>query len=128
MAGYNVLEYVEHIEGQTFPPLLVEVLLKSGRSYYIKNAFRPSRDLEMIGLRVWDLRATDVSALPEKLNAAADRDAWEDFASIDPALDQANLWVHSAEVEGFMEWHERYWPLAAPDEGQQRIGFTEPSE
>ena len=37
MAGWNVLEYVEALEGQIFPPLLVEVLLKSGQTYFVKK-------------------------------------------------------------------------------------------
>lgn len=128
MAGWNVLEYVEALEGQIFPPLLVEVLLKSGQTYFVKNAFRPDPELDMVGLRVWDLRAVDISSLPEKLNTIADRETWSDFASIDPALDQANLWVRAAEIEGFVEWHERYWPVARPDEDPSPIGFFQPDD
>ena len=123
MVGYDVLEYVEGLEGQTFPPFLIEVLLKSGKAFYIKNTFRPDPKLEMVGLRIWDLRAVDDGALLEKLNDVADRDAWEQFGEIDSALDQANLWLHTAEIEGFVEWHERYWPVAEQEEGPSRIGY-----
>ena len=83
----------------------------------------------MVGLRIWDLRAVDVSTLPEKLNDVANREEWENFREIDPALDQANLWVHSAEIEGFVEWHDRYWPAAEAEEGPTRVrGFRRPEE
>ena len=123
MAGYNILEYLKGLQGQTFPPLLVEVLLKSGRSFYVKNAFPPNPELEMVVLRVWDLRAVDTDDLREKLNAVTDREAWEEFAEIDPAVDQANLWVHMGEIEGFVEWHERYWSVAEREKGPEHIGF-----
>lgn len=126
MAGQNILEYIEGLEGQTLPPLLLEVLLKSGRTFYIKNAFRPDSEQEMVVLRVWDLRATDVSSLPEKLNSVVDRDGWEDFEAIDGTLDQANLWVHIGEIEGFVEWHERFWPTAPAETARPQVGFFQP--
>ena len=126
MAGHNIHEYLEGLEGQTLPPLLLEVLLKSGRTFYVKNAFRPNKDREMVVLRVWDLRATDVAGLPERLNTVADREQWEHFQAIDDSLDQANLWVHVSEIEGFVEWHERFWPVAEPEEGTSQIGFFQP--
>ncbi|MEZ4425420.1 MAG: hypothetical protein R3E98_18625 [Gemmatimonadota bacterium] len=120
-----MFDYLDGLAGQTFPPLLLEVLLKSGRTFYLKNVFYPNRETEMIALRVWDLRAADVQSLPEKLNAVPDRDTWENFREIDANLDQANLWVPLAEIEGFMEWHERYWPQPKNDEKAQ-IGFFSP--
>ena len=123
MAGHNILEYVERLRGKTFPPLLIEVLLKSGQSFYVKNAFSPNPELEMVGLRIWDLRAVDVTTLPERLNDITDREDWEKFTEIDPAIDQANLWIRVTEIEGFVEWHERYWPVPDPDEEPALLGF-----
>ena len=127
MAGYNVLEYITALEGQTFPPLLVEVLLKSGQTYYVKNAFPPDSKLDMIGLRIWDLRAADIASLRENMNAIARKD-WSQFSEIDPALDQANLWVREDDIEGFIEWHERYWPVADTDRDPRPIGFFQPGD
>ena len=67
MAGYNVLGYIEALQGRTFPPLLVEVVLKSGQRYYVKNAFRPDPEFDMVGLRIWDLRAADIASLLRSL-------------------------------------------------------------
>ena len=127
MAGHNVLDYLKGLEGQTFPPLLVEVLLKSGDRFFVKNVFNPNPELEMVGLRIWDLRAVEVSTLPEKLNTA-NREGWSDFATIDPDLDQANLWIRPTEIEGFVEWHERYWPVQEPDEEPTRVRFYHESD
>ena len=127
MAGYNVLGYIEALQGRTFPPLLVEVVLKSGQTYYVKNAFRPDPEFDMVGLRIWDLRAADIASLPEKLNATAGKD-WSQFAEIDSALDQANLWVRAADIEGFIEWHERYWPVTDTDQASRPIGFFQPGD
>ena len=77
--------------GQTLPPLLLEVLLKSGRSFYVKNAFAPNREKEMVVLRVWDLRAVDVSTLPGRLNETESREAWGQFSEIDPSF-QSPRW------------------------------------
>ena len=63
MAGWNVLEYVEALEGQIFPPLLVEVVLKSGQTYFVKNAFRPDPELDMVGL-LSSRQATRVFGVP----------------------------------------------------------------
>ena len=128
MAGYDIFEYVEGLVGQTFPPLLLEVQLKSGKSYFIKNAFRPDQDRELLGLRVWDLRATDVNSLPAKVNAVQDREEWERFSDIDDTLDQANLWVRVTEIEAIMEWHERYWSVAQPEDAPPTVGFFQPEE
>lgn len=46
MVGYNVVEYMKDLKGQTLPPLLVEVLLKSGQTYYVKNAYCLKRSIE----------------------------------------------------------------------------------
>jgi hypothetical protein len=123
VAGQHTLDYLAAIEGETLPPLLLEVLLQCGRSFFLKSVFRPSRDTEMIVLRVWDLRAVNLVGLTARLNEVLDRADWERFAEIDPALDQANLWVRVEQIAGFVEWHERYWPVEAAERGAGRIGF-----
>lgn len=126
MSGQNTLDYLAAMEGRTFPPLLLELLLRSGRSYFLKNAYRPSSDTEMVVLRVWDLRAVDVQRIPAQLNEVSRPEDWEDFSRIDPALDQANLWVRADEIIGFVEWHERYWPVSPPGDMRAPIGFFQP--
>ena len=79
---------------------------------------------EVIPLRVWDLRAlsdSELAALPGKLNEVTDRNDWEEFSSIIPNLDQANLWLRLDEIEGVVEWHERFWPVSPPD--RPIVGF-----
>lgn len=128
MAGANIRDYFDGLVGQTLPPYLLEVVLRSGRSFYVKNTFRSNPDLDLVVVRIWDLRTVEPEALLNKLNDISNRGDWEDFAAIDPALDQANLWIRIKDIEGLVEWHERFWPVAAPDQSSSQIGFFHHSD
>jgi hypothetical protein len=53
----SVREYLDRAKGQTIPPLVLELILRSGKSFYIKSVFAVDEKAEMVPLRVWDLRA-----------------------------------------------------------------------
>jgi hypothetical protein len=120
--GVSIRHYLELARGQTIPPLLLEVLLSSGRSFYIKSVFESDDDAaELIPLRVWDLRALsekDLSELAAKLDKFKGPEP-PDLEKLHPRLDQGNLWVRLSDIEAIMEWHDRFWP--EPDESERRI-------
>ena len=53
----TVRQYLDRAKGQTIPPLVLELILRSGKSFYIKSVFSVDDKAEMVPLRVWDLRA-----------------------------------------------------------------------
>ena len=126
----DVVSYLKMARGQTIPPFLLEIVLKSGHSYFVKNVFDHFDETGMFPLRVWDLRAlTDVDsqALLATLNTTKERDAWGDFSKLHPKLDQGNLWLRADDVDHFVEWHDRLWPVTDANQSPPRpIGFRQP--
>jgi hypothetical protein len=53
----DVVQYLKMAQNQTIAPLLLEVVLRSGRSYYVKNVMSHFDGEGLFALRVWDLRA-----------------------------------------------------------------------
>ena len=125
--GISVLDYLRQAAGQTIPPFVLELILKSGISYYIKNVFDAPYDpqAELIPIRVWDLRALssdDSAKLLASINQLNTADP-PDIEALHPSLDQGNLWVRLDEVEAIMEWHDRFWPQADEPERRPQLGF-----
>ena len=74
----SLLDYLSWTVGETIPPLCLEIVLKSGRSFFVAHVFRFEADDPMITVRVWDTRAMDESDLAEllsNLNKVRDRSA-----------------------------------------------------
>ena len=130
-APFDVVAYLKQARGQTIPPFLLELVLKSGRTYFIKNVFDHFDGSGLFAIRVWDLRAlteSDSVSLLAKLNETKDREAWSDYAKFAPKLDQANLWLRAQDIDHIVEWHDRFWPNseAASDKLPPVIGFRHP--
>jgi hypothetical protein len=128
---FDVVAYLRMACGQTIPPFLLEIVLKSGRSYFVKDVFDHFDETGLFPIRVWDLRAltdADSQGLLETLNTTKERDAWGDFLTLHPKLDQANLWLRADEIAHVVEWHDRLWPIPEqPIDGHDRsIGFRQP--
>ena len=73
----SVREYLDRAKGQTIPPMVLELILRSGKSFYIKNVFAVDEKSEMVPLRVWDLRAlsqADLDTVLRRLGAVQSRD------------------------------------------------------
>jgi hypothetical protein len=105
--------YLRMATGQTIPPLLLEIVLKSGRSYYIKNVFDNFNDDGLFAIRIWDLRAVgtdDQAKLFAETNRLREREEWNNYRDFLPALDEANLWLRAQDVDHIVEWHDRFWP------------------
>jgi hypothetical protein len=124
----TVLQYLRMARNQTIPPLVLELILRSGRSFYIKNIFPVDEATGLVPIRVWDLRAlnqADLDTVLRRLNTVKSRDELENVERLHPKLDQGNLWVLVSEIEAIMEWHDRFWPSVEGSEDRRvRIGFT----
>jgi hypothetical protein len=124
----TVLEYLRVVTNQTIPPMVLELILRSGRSFYIKHVFPIDEAAGLVPIRVWDLRAlnqADLDTVLRRLNTVKSREDLEDVERLHPKLDQGNLWVLVSEIEAIMEWHDRFWPsVEGSDERQVRIDFT----
>ena len=125
----TVRQYLQWTRGQTIPPFVLEVLLRSGRSFFVKNVFDiHEEDPDLIALRVWDLRAlseTDEEQVMAKLNALKARDSIKSAQELHPNIDEGNLRVRISEIEGLMEWHDRFWPEPLEPERKMQIGFEQ---
>ena len=124
----TVLQYLKMARNQTIPPLVLELILRSGRSFYVKNIFPVDEATGLVPIRVWDLRAlnqADLDTVLRRLNTVKSRDELENVERLHPKLDQGNLWVLVSEIEAIMEWHDRLWPSVEGSEDRRvRIGFT----
>jgi len=122
----TVLAYLKMAMNQTIPPMVLELILRSGRSFYIKNVFPVDENLGLVPIRVWDVRAlnqADLDTVLRRLNSVKSRDELENVERLHPKLDQGNLWVLVSEIEAIMEWHDRFWPSVEGSEARQvRIG------
>jgi hypothetical protein len=123
----NVREYLRRAKDQTVPPLVLELILRSGKSFYIKNVYAFDEKAEMVPLRVWDLRAlaqADLDTVLRRLGAVKSRDELENIERLHPKLDEGNLWVLISEIEALVEWHSALWPgVDRPEARQVVVGF-----
>lgn len=120
----TVREYLSRAKNQTVPPLVLELFLRSGKSFYIKNAFAYDEHAEIVPLRVWDLRAlaqADLDTVLRRLSAVQSRDELENIERLHPKLDEGNLWVLVSEIEAIVEWHSALWPGIDRSEARQVI-------
>lgn len=124
----TVLEYLRMATNQTIPPLVLELILRSGRSFYVKTIFPVDEARGLVPIRVWDLRAlnqADLDTVLRRLNSVKSRVELENVERLHPKLDQGNLWVLVSEIEAIMEWHDRFWPSVEGSEDRHvRIGLT----
>lgn len=123
----SVREYLDRAKDQTIPPLVLELILRSGKSFYIKSVFTVDDKAEMVPLRVWDLRAltqADMDTVLRRLGAVQSRDELENIERLHPKLDQGNLWVLLSEIGAIVEWHSDLWPgVDRPEARQVVVGF-----
>jgi hypothetical protein len=123
----SVREYLSRAKDQTVPPLVLELILRSGKSFYIKNVFAFDKQAEMVALRVWDMRAlsqADLDTVLRRLSAVTSRDELENIEKLHPKLDEGNLWVLVSEIEALVEWHSDLWPgVDRPEARQVIVGF-----
>jgi hypothetical protein len=109
---------------------VLELILRSGRSFYIKNVFAYDEKAEIVPLRVWDLRAlaqADLDTVLRRLSAVRSRDQLENIERLHPKLDEGNLWVLVSEIEAIVEWHSALWPeVDRPEARQVIVGLRSP--
>ncbi len=120
----TVREYLNRAKDQTVPPLVLELFLRSGKSFYIKNVFAYDEQAQIVPLRVWDLRAlgqADLDTVLRRLSAVQSRDELENIERLHPKLDEGNLWVLVSEIEAIVEWHSALWPGIDRSEARQVI-------
>ena len=125
----TVRQYLLWSRGQTIPPFVLEVLLRSGRSFYVKDVFDiHEEDPDLITLRVWDMRALskeDKEQVMKSINKLKARDSIKSAEQLHQNMDQGNLRVRISEIEGLMEWHDRFWPEVSEPERKLQIGFEQ---
>ncbi|MBS1241345.1 MAG: hypothetical protein H6R40_772 [Gemmatimonadetes bacterium] len=123
---FTVLEYLKRATGQTIPPMVLELVLRSGRSFYVKTVFPVNEATGLVPVCVWDLRALDQAdheTVLRRLSTVTSRHELENVERLHPKLDHGTLWVLISEVEAIMEWHDRFWPpVEDPEHRQVRIG------
>jgi hypothetical protein len=127
LMSLSVREYLERARDQTIPPLVLELILRSGKSFYIKNVFTVDETAQMVPFRVWDVRAlaqADLDTVLRRLGSVHSRDELENIERLHPKLGQGNLWVLLSEIEAIVEWHSDLWPgVDRPEARQVIVGF-----
>jgi hypothetical protein len=106
------------------PPLVVELVLKDGQSFYAQSVLQRDDDSRTGVIRIWDLRALssqDIEDLKTALSSSTSRKEREDAVALFPKLDYANLHLHFDDVAYCIEWHDRFWPT----EERRSAGFRD---
>jgi hypothetical protein len=125
----SVTEYLSRTKDQTIPPLTLELILRSGKSFYLKRVYPVDEKAEMVPLCVWDVRAltqADLDTVLRRLSAVESREELENIERLHPKLDQGNLWVRLSEIEALVEWHSDLWPGIDRTDARQVIVGTRP--
>lgn len=120
----SVTEYLMRTKDQTIPPLTLELILRSGKSFYLKRVFPVEENAEMVPLCVWDMRAlaqADLDTVLRRLSAVGSREELENIERLHPKLDQGNLWVRLSEIEALVEWHSDLWPGVDGGDGPRQV-------
>ena len=110
-------------------PFLLEIVLRSGGSYYVHSLALYDKDDDLMIFLVWDLRAFDdngIAELMDRLNQVFDMKALADHEKIHPKLDWGFLSVSKQDIICNVEWHDRYWPVEFR-ERRERLGFRLPT-
>ncbi len=118
-------DWLWNVQGPV-PPLVAELVLKDGRSFYLHSAVGRNHETRTGVLRVWDLRALaddDIEELKTALNDTTERQLRGNATELEPKLDYANLYLHLDDVAYCIEWHDRSWPIEEPPV----VGFDKPS-
>jgi hypothetical protein len=121
----TLITYLGWLREQIIPPLCLELILRSGRSYWIAYIFRFEPEAPMITIRIWDMGAfteADTQALMSTLHTVHDRTAPDYAAKLHRKLDQANLRVAPADIQAVIEWHDRMWPVELKQEIDKHLG------
>ena len=88
----SVREYLVRARDQIIPPLVLELILRSGKSFYIKSVFPVDEKAEMVPLCVWDLRAlsqADLDTVLRRLGAVRAGISWKTSSACTPSSTRA---------------------------------------
>jgi hypothetical protein len=109
--------------------MVLEVFLRSGKSFYVKSVSAVDEQAEMVPLEVWDVRAltqADLDTVLRRLSAVSSRDELENIERLHPKLDQGNLWIQLSEIAAIVEWRSDLWPGVDRPEARQVIVGSRP--
>lgn len=129
MGGASIVDYLGWAREQTIPPLCLQLVLRSGTSFWLAYVFRFEPSDPMIIMRVWDMQTmddSDMAQLKANLSRVHDRSASDYTQQLHPKLAQANLRVQPDSIECLVEWHDRIWPGDLIREDRQPPGFRTP--
>jgi hypothetical protein len=115
------------LKGSFVPPLVLEICLKDGNSYYVQTVFEWEDDNPTVAIRIWDFRMLtkdDLKTLRETMNHIRDRTAYGDPAGVHPKLDVANLLVPKDRISHCVDWHDRSWPLGLDFKPKGPYGYV----
>lgn len=119
----TIRDHLRRVKEQVIPPLALQLVLKSGQQFFVKWIAKFSDEDESITVRIWDTRAfneNDYVQLLARLKEVKERADFDNVQALHPKLDQGNLHVCVDSIECLIEWHDRLWPVPAPDQ-QSRV-------
>lgn len=119
--------------GPPLPPYLLEVVMKTGQSYYIHSPNVRDVSRRSIVLNVYDFRAIDDQA-EQQIKAQLDEDPWSKDSEpkdLHPLLTIGRLRCDLDDIAYCVEWLSRWWRLESlfPDlsvEKKRSLGFDLP--
>ncbi len=109
-------------EGVNIPPFVLELVLRDGRSFYVRSVPATDTASKTMVVRIWDLRALNDEDRAELQKNVNEIDDSYQPSDLHPKLDQSNLRIPLDTVWYCIEHHDRFWP----DSIKAVAGFEKP--
>lgn len=114
----------------SLPPYLLEVVMKTGQSYYIHSPNVRDEELKSIVLNIYDFRAIDKDA-EHQIRTKLDDIHWgkdNKPEDLHPLLTTARLRCDLNDISYCVEWLSRWWKMESlfpeiTDERKGELGF-----
>jgi hypothetical protein len=122
-----------NLNGDPYPPYLIQIFVKGGYSYYLHSPNMKDDDKKTMTINIYDFRAMDEVAegqLRSTLDTWGSKPIPQEPYKLHPLLSLGRLRCDLDDIEYCIEWWTRYWTLERfiPKEELRKIGFTVPEK
>ncbi len=106
-----------------FPPYLIEIIMKDGKSYYMHSGNSIDKETASMIINVWDFRAIHEAEEREiKINLDKPKDKENtDYMYLSQALSIGRLRCKFDDISYVIEWWTRFWTNEFPTENRAKL-------
>jgi hypothetical protein len=133
--GKGLIWLLFDMTGPSLPPYLLEVIMKTGDSYYVHSLNVRDEERKSLILNVYDFRAVEEN-VEKQIKSKLDDIQWGENSvpgDLHPLLTIGRLRCDLDEISYCVEWYHRWWTLETlfPEINEDRkraLGFKLPSK